>query len=97
MAMTLNELRAGVARLEGLARSAPDSFESMREAIDSCDELEPLNGALHREEREILTALPPETAERLRLCSRGTQAFQDLIETGTAWVKILDEHGEKNW
>ena len=52
--------------------------------------------AFHREEREILTALPPETAERLRLCSRGTQAFEDLLETGTAWVKIHDEHYDKN-
>jgi hypothetical protein len=97
MAMTLSELRAGVARLEGLAKAAPDSFETMREAIDSRDELEPLNGAFHREEREILTALPPETAERLRLCSRGTQAFQDLLNTGTAWVKIHDDHRENIW
>jgi hypothetical protein len=106
MVTNLGDLRRLVQTLERWGKESPDSFEAMTRAAKAMADASPeLLGmtageaiaALCAEEQRILAELPAETAERLRLCSAGTKALRQLIETGEAWVEIQDKHKGTDW
>jgi len=85
--MTIEELRALVAKAENLSRNAPDDFETAAGAADGW--LRDMYDVFCAEEEAVLATLPPEVAERLRLTSRGQEAVVALIDALDEWEAII--------
>ena len=86
--MTIEELRALVAKAENLSRKAPDDFETAAGAADRWW-MRDMYDVFCAEEEAVLATLPPEVAERLRLTSRGQEAVVALIDALDEWEAII--------